>query len=183
MSLLSRRSMLGGLSALGTSALCTSTLATSCSLFGKASAEVVKVGVINTFSGPFARWGEQTKQAIEVFQKQRGKTVKGSEIQIVYRDDGGADPARAKQLAEELALKEKVQFLAGFAFTPNALAAAEIATEAKLPTVIWNAATGIVTRKSPYFVRTSFTLPQDTAPVAAWAAKNGIKSVVTLVTD
>jgi len=183
MSLLSRRSMLGGLSALGTSALCTSTLATSCGLFGKASAEVVKVGVINTFSGPFARWGEQTKQAIEVFQKQRGKTVKGSEIQIVYRDDGGADPARAKQLAEELALKEKVQFLAGFAFTPNALAAAEIATEAKLPTVIWNAATGIVTRKSPYFVRTSFTLPQDTAPVAAWAAKNGIKSVVTLVTD
>jgi branched-chain amino acid transport system substrate-binding protein len=152
-------------------------------LLGSAAAETVKVGVIQTFSGPFARWGEQTKQAIEVFQKQRGKTVKGNAIEIVYRDDGGPDPARAKQLAEELVLKEKVQFLAGFAFTPNALAVADIATEAKVPTLIWNAATGVVTRKSPYFVRTSFTLPQDTAPVAEWAAKNGIKTVVTLVTD
>jgi branched-chain amino acid transport system substrate-binding protein len=152
-------------------------------VLGTAAAETVKVGVIQTLSGPFARWGEQTKQAIEVFQKQHGKAVKGNEIQIVYRDDGGPDPARAKQLAEELVLKEKVQFLAGFAFTPNALAVAEIATEAKVPTVIMNAATGVVTRKSPYFVRTSFTLPQATAPVAEWAAKNGIKSVVTLVTD
>ena len=126
-------------------------------LLGEAAAETVKVGVINTFSGPFARWGEQTKQAIEVFQKQRGKAVKGNDIVIVYRDDGGADPARAKQLAEELVLKEKVQFLAGFAFTPNALAVADLVTEAQIPTVIWNAATGVVTRKSPYFVRTSFT--------------------------
>jgi branched-chain amino acid transport system substrate-binding protein len=150
---------------------------------GSASAETVKIGVIQTFSGPFARWGEQTKQAILVFQKQRGKAVKGNDIVIVYRDDGGPDPARARQLAEELVLKEKVQFLAGFAFTPNALAVADLVTEAKIPTVIWNAATGVVTRKSPYFVRTSFTLPQDTAPVAEWAAKNGIKTVVTLVTD
>ena len=152
-------------------------------LLGHAAAETVKVGVINTFSGPFARWGEQTKQAIEVFQKQRGKAVKGHDIAIVYRDDGGADPARAKQLAEQLVLQEKVQFLAGFAFTPNALAVADLVTEAQVPTVIWNAATGVVTRKSPYFVRTSFTLPQDTAPLAEWAPKNGIKTVVTLVTD
>lgn len=152
-------------------------------LLGEAAAEPVKIGVINTFSGPFARWGEQTKQAIEVFQKQRGKAVKGNDIVVVYRDDGGADPARAKQLAEELVLKERVQFLAGFAFTPNALAVAEIVTEAQVPTVIWNAATSVVTRKSPYFVRTSFTLPQATAPIAEWAPKNGIRTVVTLVTD
>jgi branched-chain amino acid transport system substrate-binding protein len=145
--------------------------------------ETVKVGVIQTFSGPFARWGEQTKQAIEVFQKQNGKSVNGNEIQIIYRDDGGADPARARQLAEELVLQEKVQFLAGFAFTPNALSVADLVNEAKVPTLIWNAATGVVTRRSPYFVRTSFTLPQDTAPLAAWAPKNGILRVVTLVTD
>jgi branched-chain amino acid transport system substrate-binding protein len=150
---------------------------------GTAAADTVKVGVIQTFSGPFARWGEQTKQAIAVFQKERGKTVKGHEIEIVYRDDGGPDPARARQLAEELVLKEKVQFLAGFAFTPNALAVADLVTEAKMPTLIWNAATSVVTRKSPFFVRTSYTLPQDTAPLAEWAAKNGIHSVVTLVTD
>jgi branched-chain amino acid transport system substrate-binding protein len=148
-----------------------------------AAADTVKVGVIQTFSGPFARWGEQTKQAILVFQKERGKTVKGHDIEIIYRDDGGPDPARARQLAEELVLKEKVQFLAGFAFTPNALAVADLVTEAKLPTLIWNAATSVVTRKSPFFVRTSYTLPEDTAPLAEWAPKNGIQSVVTLVTD
>src|SRR6185503_10126754 len=92
-----------------------SALVAFAALLGSASAETVKIGVIQTFSGPFARWGEQTKQAIEVFQKQRGKSVKGNNIEIVYRDDGGPDPAKAKQLAEELVLKEKVQFLAGFA--------------------------------------------------------------------
>lgn len=152
-------------------------------LVGAASAETVKVGVIATFSGPFARWGEQFQQAIKVYQKQHGTTVDGNTIEVIYRDDGGPDPARAKQLAEELILREEVQFLGGFVFTPNALAVADIVTEAKMPTVIFNAATAVVTRKSPYFVRTSQTIPQVTVPIAQWAAKNGIKRVVTAVSD
>jgi branched-chain amino acid transport system substrate-binding protein len=150
---------------------------------GGAAAETVKVGVIASASGPFARWGEQFRQAIDVFQKQNGKTVNGHTIEIVYRDDGGPDPVRAKQLAEELILREKVRFLAGFVFTPNALAVADLVTEAKMPTVIFNAATGMITRKSPYFVRTSHTIPQAAAPIGEWAAKNGIKRVVTAVSD
>ena len=90
-------------------------------LTGIAAAETVKVGVIGVFSGGFARWGEQFKQAIEVYQKHNGDTVNGHKIEVVYRDAGGPDPAKARQLAEELILREKVQFLAGFAFTPNAL--------------------------------------------------------------
>lgn len=152
-------------------------------LNGMAAADIVKVGVIGVFSGGFARWGEQFKQAIEVYQKHNGDSVNGHKIEILYRDAGGPDPAKARQLAEELILREKVQFLAGFAFTPNALSVAQLITEAKVPTVIFNAATASVTRRSPYFVRVSFTLPQDTAPVAEWAPKNGIKKVVTLVSD
>jgi branched-chain amino acid transport system substrate-binding protein len=148
-----------------------------------AQAETVKIGVIGVFSGGFARWGEQFTQAIEVYQKHHGKTVNGHEIQIVYRDAGGPDPAKARQLAEELILREKVQFLGGFAFTPNAMAVAQLITESKTPTVIFNAATSVITRRSPYFVRVSFTLPQITAPVAEWAAKSGIKKVVTIVAD
>ena len=150
---------------------------------GIAAAETVKVGVIGVFSGGFARWGEQFKQAIEVYQKHNGKTVNGHTIEVVYRDAGGPDPAKSRQLAEELILREKIQFLAGFAFTPNALAVAQLVTESKTPTVIFNAATAVVTRRSPYFVRVSFTLPQDTAPLAEWAPKNGIKKVVTVVSD
>ena len=90
-------------------------------LNGMAAADIVKVGVIGVFSGGFARWGEQFKQAIEVYQKHNGDSVNGHKIEILYRDAGGPDPAKARQLAEELILREKVQFLAGFAFTPNAL--------------------------------------------------------------
>jgi len=131
----------------------------------------------------FARWGEQFKQAIEVFQKHNGKSVKGNAIEVIYRDAGGPDPARSRQLAEELILREKVQFLAGFAFTPNALAVADVINESKTPTIVFNAATSVLTRRSPYFVRVSFTLAQDTVPLAQWAAKNKVTKVVTVISD
>jgi len=161
-------------------------LGVACAMFalsGAAAAETVKVGVIGVFSGGFARWGDQFKQAIEVYQKHNGTEVNGNKIEIIYRDAGGPDPAKARQLAEEMILREKIQFLAGFAFTPNALSVAQLITESKTPTVIFNAATSVITRRSPYFVRVSFTLSQDTAPLAAWAAKNGIKKVVSIVSD
>jgi len=150
---------------------------------GVAAAETVKIGVVGVFSGGFARWGDQFKQAIAVYQKHHGTSVNGNEIEIIFRDAGGPDPAKARQLAEELILREKVQFLAGFVFTPNAMAVAPLITEAKMPTVIFNAATSVITRRSPYFVRVSFTLPQISAPVATWAVKNGVKKVVTVVSD
>lgn len=152
-------------------------------LTGAAVAETVKVGVIAPFSGGFARWGEQFQQAIAVYQKHNGDSVNGNKIEVVYRDVGGPDPAKSRQLAEELILREKVQFLTGFAFTPNALSVAPLVTEAKIPTVIFNAATSVITRRSPMFVRVSFTLSQDTAPLAAWAPKNGVKRVVTIISD
>ena len=149
-----------------------------------ASAEVIKVGVIANFSGAFAIWGQQFKQAVEAYQSVNGKSVDGNEIQFVYRDNGGADPAKSRQHAEELIMREKVKFLAGFDLTPNALAVAELITEAKVPTVIFNAATSIITRKSPYFVRTSMTLQQYIAPLPTWAATEGkIKTSYALVSD
>jgi branched-chain amino acid transport system substrate-binding protein len=157
-----------------------------CLILGGASssnAETVKVGVVATFSGPFARYGEQFQQAIKVYQKIHGTSVNGNTIEVIYRDDGGPDPARAKQLSESLILRDKVKFLGGFVFTPNALAVADLVTEAKVPTVIFNAATAFITRKSPQFVRTSYTIPQVALPIAQWAAKNGIKRVVTAVSD
>lgn len=150
---------------------------------GVAAAETVKIGLIAPFSGGFARWGEQFQQSIAVFQKHNGDTVKGNKVELVYRDVGGPDPAKSRQLAEELILREKVQFLTGFAFTPNALSVAQLITEAKMPTVIMNAATSVIPRRSPYFVRVSFTLAQDTLPLAQWAAKNGVKKVVSVVSD
>ncbi len=153
-----------------------------------ASADVVKIGLIADFTGAFAVWGAQFQQGVEAYQAVNGKTVKGPdgkehEIQFIYRDATSAGPEKSKQLAEELVLREKVKFLAGFDLSPQAMAVADIATQAKVPVVIMNAATASITRNSPYFVRVSMTIPQHGAVAGRWAAKNGIKKAYTIVSD
>jgi len=156
--------------------------------FSPASADVVKVGLIADFTGAFATWGSQFQQAIEAYQALNGKTVKGPdgkehEIQFVYRDALSAGPDKAKQLAEELVLREKVKFITGFDLSPHAMAVADIANQAKVPVIIFNAATASITRGSPYFVRVSMTIPQYTSPLARWAVRQGIKTAYTIVSD
>ena len=153
-----------------------------------AMADVVKIGLIADFTGAFATWGQQFQQAIEAYQAVNGKTVKGPdgkthEIQFVYRDNASAGPDKTKQLAEELVLREKVKMLAGFDLSPHAMAVGEIATQAKIPVVIMNAATASIVRGSPYYVRVSMTIPQHVVPLAQWAIKNNIKKVYMITSD
>jgi len=152
------------------------------------AAEVFKVGLIADYTGAFAVWGPQFQHAIEAYQALHGKTVKGPkgediEVQIVPRDAASGGPDKAKQLAEELILREKVNMLAGFDLSPHAAAVAPIITEARIPTVIMNAATASITRLSPYFVRDSDTLPSWSSTMGTWAAQNGIKRAVTVTAD
>ncbi len=148
-----------------------------------AAQESVKIGVILPMSGPFANYGKQIENGIKLYMKEHGDKVAGKKIELLLRDDTGPAPEVTKRHAQELIVKDKVDMLAGFGLTPNGLAAAPLATEAKKPMIIMNAATSIITTKSPYIARVSFTLPQVTAPIATWAAKNGIKKVYTLVSD
>jgi branched-chain amino acid transport system substrate-binding protein len=147
------------------------------------AAEPVKIGVVAPFSGVAADFGRQMQAGMNAWMKMNGDTVAGRKIEVLVRDTGGPNPDVAKRLAQELVTRDKVDFLAGFGYTPEALAVAPIATEAKKPMVIMNAATSVITTKSPYIVRFSMTLPQVSAPMATWAAKNGIKKVYTIVTD
>ena len=148
-----------------------------------ASQPAVKIGVIAEFSGPFADYGTQIVNGMKTYLKLHGETFGGRKIEIITRDTTGAAPDIAKRLAQELITRDNVDILAGFGLTPNALAVAPIDAEAKKPMVIMNAATSIITTRSPYIVRVSHTLPQDTQPIAQWAAKNGIKRAYTLVSD
>jgi branched-chain amino acid transport system substrate-binding protein len=145
--------------------------------------DVLKIGVVAPFSGPFADYGKEMEAGIKAFMKLNGDTVAGKKVVVLYKDTTGPLPDVAKRLAQELVVREKVDFLAGFGLTPEAMAAAEIATQAKKPMIVMNAATSAVTTRSPYIVRVSMTLPQGSAPIATWAAKNGIKRVFTLVSD
>ncbi|WP_109106373.1 ABC transporter substrate-binding protein [Azospirillum sp. TSO35-2] len=150
---------------------------------GSAGAATIKVGVVAPFSGPFALVGKTFKEAIEVYQAEHGKTVGNDTVEFVYKDLDQANPAQSKALSQELIVKEKVGYLAGYFFTPDALAVAPLIDEANIPCVIFNAATSAITEKSPRYVRTSFTLWQNTVPLAEYMAKQGIKKVVTAVSD
>ncbi|PYB72584.1 ABC transporter substrate-binding protein [Rhizobium wuzhouense] len=146
-------------------------------------ADTIKVGVIAEFSGPFAIYGKQYKEAIEVYVAKHGNQAGGHTIEFIYKDVGGANPDLAKTLAQELLIREEVDYLAGFTFTPNALAVAPLIDQSETPTVIFNAATSAINKGSPYFLRSSYTLWQVSAPLADWAFDQGIKSVVTAVSD
>ena len=145
--------------------------------------ETIKIGLITAMSGPFTTNGKQMENGIKTFMKQNGDQVAGKKVEILIRDSTGAAPEVAKRHAQELISRDKVDFLVGFEFTPNALAVAPIATQAKTPTIIMLAATSVITTKSPFVARMSYTLPQAALPMGQWAAKNGIKTVFSLVSD
>jgi branched-chain amino acid transport system substrate-binding protein len=148
-----------------------------------AAQEPIKVGMVVEMSGPFADIGRQIMNGARAYVKANGDTVAGRKVELVVKDTTGMAPDVAKRQAQELITNDKVDFLAGFGLTPNALAVAPLATEAKKPMIVMNAATSIITTRSPYIARVSMTLPQVTAPLATWAIKNGINQVYTLVSD
>jgi branched-chain amino acid transport system substrate-binding protein len=143
----------------------------------------VKIGLILPYSGQFADTATQMDNGIKLYMKKYGDTVAGKKIEIIRKDTGGPSPDVAKRLAQELVVRDGVDILAGFVLTPNALAVSDVSDQAKKFMVIMNAATSIITTKSPYSVRTSVTLPQVTETFGAWAYKNGVRKVYTMVSD
>jgi len=152
--------------------------------FGPANAQdTVKIGMINEYSGQFADTGAQIDNGLKLYMKQHGDTVAGKKIEIIRKDTGGIAPDLAKRLSQEAIVRDGADILGGFSLTPNALAAADVSAEAKKFMVVMNAATAIITVKSPYIARTSSTTPQLNYTLGTWAAKSGIKTVYTMVSD
>jgi len=148
-----------------------------------AAAQTIKIGYITTYTGLNANVGPYMERAARLYMKLHDKDLpSGVKVELIIRDDGGPNPAKAKELAQELIVRDKVDFLAGVIFTPNALAMAPLTAEAKVPFVDMNAATSVITTRSPYIVRTSFTLWQTSYPLGQWAAKH-YKRAYTLVSD
>ena len=143
----------------------------------------IKIGVILPYSGQFADTATQIDNGIKLYMKQNGDTVAGKKIEIIRKDTGGVAPDVAKRLAQELIVRDGVDILAGFALTPNAMAASDISAEAKKFMVIMNAATSIITTKSNFSTRTSMTLPMVGETMGSWAFKSGVKKAYTMVSD
>ena len=161
-----------------------SVVLTACALsLAAQAAEPLKIGMVLPMSGPFSAYGKQIEHGARLYLEQSGGTFSGRKVELIIKDDTGVAPEISKRAAQELVVKDKVDILAGFGLTPSAFAVAPIATEAKKPMIVMNAATSAITTKSDYILRVSHTLPMVTAPIATWAAKNNIKKVFTLVAD
>jgi branched-chain amino acid transport system substrate-binding protein len=160
-------------------ALAALTLATTGAM---AQSDTFKIGLILPMTGQQATTGRQIEAAAKLYMAQNGDMIGGKKVQLIVKDDTSI-PDVTKRLAQELVVNDKVNVLAGMGITPSALATAAIATQSKTPLVVMAAATSSITEASPYIVRTSFTLPQASVALADWAPKNGIKKVVTLVSD
>src|SRR5437660_1209618 len=144
--------------------------------FAAAAQQTIKIGMINVLSGQFADAGAQMDNGAKTYMKMHGDSVAGKKIEIIRRDVGGPNPDVAKRHAQELVVRDKVDLLAGFLLTPNALAAADVSAEAKRFMVVMNAATSIIIAKSPYMIRTSVTLPQVMETFGTWATQGSTSS-------
>jgi branched-chain amino acid transport system substrate-binding protein len=147
------------------------------------AADPVRVALILPLTGPFASTGRQIEAAVRLYMARNGDIVAGRKIELLVKDDTGLAPETTKRLAQEAIARENVSFLAGFGLTPLAFAAAPVATESKTPMIVMGGATSVIPQRSPFIVRAGFTVPQITAPIAQWATKNGIKRVVSSVTE
>jgi len=149
---------------------------------GTASAQdTIKVGFVIPMTGQLAAVGKQVSAGARLYMQERGDTVAGKKIELIVKDDGGV-PDVAKRVAQELLVNDKVQFLGG-GLTPSALAMAPLATESKVPEVVVISGTSVVTERSPYIVRVSFTLGQSSGILGDWSVKNGGKKAVIIQSD
>jgi branched-chain amino acid transport system substrate-binding protein len=143
----------------------------------------IKIGLILPYSGQFADTSTQMDNAIKLYVKQHGDTIAGKKIEFIRKDTGGVAPDVAKRLAQELVVRDNVDILTGLILTPNAMAVGDVSAEAKKFAVIMTGATSIVTTKSPYMARVSFTIPQINETLGTWAHKSGTRKIYTMVSD
>src|SRR5690349_9075260 len=150
---------------------------------GANAQDTIKIGVISAYSGQFADTAAQIDNGIKLYMKEHGDTVAGKKLEIIRKDSGGIAPDVAKRLSQEVIVRDGASIIAGYDLTPNALAAADVSAQAKAFMVDMNAATSVITTKSPYMARTSFTVWALNEALGAWAYKNGVRKVYTLVSD
>jgi branched-chain amino acid transport system substrate-binding protein len=135
-----------------------------------AAANTVKVGVVLTYSGNGAEFGQQIQRGMDLYMAEAGKAKLGAhQIELIKRDSKGPGGDVAKTAVQELIVRDKVDLLTGFVFSPNIIASAPLIEQAKVPTLILNAATAWIPSLSPYLARVSMTMWQTSYPMGQYA--------------
>src|SRR5580698_10196094 len=160
---------------------CLAIAASALGTAGASAQDVVKIGIVTPMTGTSGAVGREISAAANLYMAQHGNMVAGKKIELIIRDDASV-PDNAKRIAQEMVVNDHVSFL-GASLTPSAMSMAPISAEGKIPTVVMVSGTSVATERSPYYVRTSFTLGQQSGIIADWAIQNGSKKVVSIISD
>lgn len=151
---------------------------------GLASAQEVKIGVVLPYTGIGAEFGQQVQRGMEQYLKLNADKVKPYKITLIKRDSKNPGGADAKVAVQELLTQDKVDALAGFLYSPDAIASAPIVAAGKKLAVIMNAGTAHITNMAPQYVRTAFSMWHSGYAMGEAAAKQlGAKTAVVGYTD
>lgn len=153
------------------------------SLRAQGTDATLRIGLIASYTGPYADYGRQFDAGIALYLKEHGNRIAGRGVEILRRDTAGANPATARRFAQELVTRDGAQLLTGLDFSPNAYAVAPVVTQARVPTLVMNAASSAIPASSPYIARLSFTVQQVSDPMARWMLRQGIREAFTVVAD
>src|ERR1700734_786008 len=160
---------------------CLAVAATALGVGSAAAQDTIKIGIVAPMTGTSAAVGREISAGANLYMAQHGNMVAGKKIELIIRDDASV-PDNAKRLAQELIVNDHVNFL-GAGLTPSAMSMAPLSAQGKVPTVVMVSGTSVVTERSPYYVRTSFTLGQQSGIIADWALKSGSKKAVAILSD
>src|SRR6218665_1838390 len=99
-------------------------IASACCALGmafSAQAAGIIVGLLSQFSGPYAWWGHEYKRGVDLYVEQISSKIGTHTVTVLARDEGGTSPQKSRQLAQELVVRDQVQYLLGGTFTPTVL--------------------------------------------------------------
>jgi len=151
---------------------------------GPVLAQEVKVGVALPYTGIGAELAQQIDRGMEQYLKLNADKVRPYKITLVKRDVKDPGGANARTVVQELLTQDNVDVLAGWVYSPNAIAAAPVVSAGKKLAVIMNAGTAHITQMSPYYVRTSFSMWHSGYAIGEAAAKQlNAKTAVVGYTD
>lgn len=150
---------------------------------GAADLPPLKVGVIMTYSGPYATYGHQADLGINTFFKAFGDTIGGRKVEIIRKDDTGLAPDVSKRMTQELVTRDHADIILGGCWSPNALASAPVVSESHTPFFVIVAATSGIPAKSPYMVRVGLSVTQPSYSMGVWATQNGLMKGYAAVAD
>lgn len=141
----------------------------------------VKIGFVNTFSGPNAFIGNDERDGFELALDHLGGKMGGLDVEMIYEDDQ-MKPDVGRQVTEKLIQSNKVDFISGFNWSNVLLASLKPAVDSGTFLISGNAGPSQIAGElcSPFFFSTSWQNDQTPMALGETLNQRGVKRLYIL---